>query len=123
MNSTKLIAFIILGITMIGMTIADSPVYTCSGLTTMPTNSTECTSFNNKTTGDDCCYIAALRGETKDNETVFTTVSACFWKPVAVNETAVAEAAKALGDNSTYTCGSFFVAISSMVAFIFAFLF
>lgn len=123
MNTTKLIAFIILGITMIGMTLADDPVNTC-GQVVKPTNVTDCTAFNNKTSGDDCCYIEAYKNETQpDNSTVATRLSACFWKAAALNNSVVDEAAHELGFNSTYSCGSCFVAITSMVAFIFAFLF
>jgi len=107
---------------MIKMIYAGLTVNTCSELTTMPTNSNECTSFNNKTSGDECCYITAFRNETKDNETINKNVSACYWKPAIVKEFAVSEAAKALGDNSTYTCGSFFVTFTSIFILIFAFL-
>jgi len=98
------------------MTFADS-INTCGDLEIQPTNSTQCTMWNNNTSGDKC-YISALNHADHN-----ITLSACINLPAGNNQSIIDAAAQLLGDNSTYTCGSFFVAISSMVAFILAFLF
>jgi hypothetical protein len=115
MKSNKLILFSLVTICLFGNILLDS-LNTCSNLGKMPSIASDCTSFNNST--DTCCFISAW--DSTNNQ----TISACFALPPEMKETELADAAaKALGSNSNFSCGSFFYAVSSMIVFIYAFVF
>ena len=115
MFSYKFIAAIILGVAMVSM-VMSSGMNTCGTVgSAEPNDFAECTSDKNITLGDRCCYI--------DAKVSNVTVSACFLLDNTTDISAVKTAAEALGLNSTYSCGSSFVAVSTLMAFVFALLF
>ncbi len=115
MFSYKFLAAIILGVAMVSMVVS-AGMNACGTVgSAEPNYIAACTSDKNITLGDRCCYIEA--------KVLNVTVSACFLLDNTTDISAVKTAAEALGLNSTYSCGSSFVAVSTLMAFVFALLF
>jgi hypothetical protein len=115
MFSYKFIAAIILGVAMVSM-VMSSGMNTCGTVEAAePKNFAECTSDKNLTLGEKCCYI--------DAKVSNVTLSACLLLDNNTDISVIKTAAEALGENSTYSCGSSFVAVSTLMAFVFALLF
>jgi len=118
MVSYKFIAASVLGFVMISAVLSGS-MNTC-GTTgdNMPAKSSDCFSDKNLTLGAKCCYISAYPRITNA-----TLVSACTLLPPGVNETVIQQAAEALGVNATYTCNATYMAVSTLLLFVFALMF
>jgi hypothetical protein len=115
MVSYKFIAAAVFGFVMISA-VFSAGMNSCGTVgDNMPAKTSECNSDKNLTAGAKCCYISAVA--------VNNTVSACTLLPPGVNITVIQEAAKALGTNSTYDCNGSYLAVSTLIAFLFALMF
>jgi hypothetical protein len=115
MVSYKFLATVVLGIAMVGM-VFSAGMNSCGTVgDKMPAIKGDCNSDKNITEGAKCCYINA--------KAAGVSVSACTLLPKGVNITVIEEAAKALGTDATFDCKSNYVAVSTLLAFLFALLF
>ncbi len=120
MVSYKFIAASVLGFVMISAVIS-AGLNSC-GTTgdAMPAKSSDCLSDKNLAEGAKCCYLSANLQTPSTNT---TTISVCTLLPKGVNETTIQEAAKALGNNSTWTCNASYMAVSTLLLFVLALMF
>jgi hypothetical protein len=119
MVSYKFLAATVLGFALISAVLTASYNQCGSAGDAMPSQSSQCTANQNNTLGT-CCYI---RADVPKNATLNETVSACFLLPPGLNQTLVEEAAKALGGNSSFTCSASYMAVSTLLVFLYALMF
>jgi hypothetical protein len=120
MVSYKFLAATVLGLALISA-VTSGGMNTCGTVgDAMPANSSDCLSDQDIVKGAKCCYMSAISRFPITNTTV---ESACALLPPGNSETIIKHIAENMGINGTYTCNSSYMAVSTLLLFVFALMF